>query len=79
MTVLPTIVAGGSTELVPTLVHSLNMSNIVTFMSDWRPHQGKDNLLLFPQHTSDPLPRDGPVLCRQRLGGRLKFYYQKAA
>jgi uncharacterized protein YjbI with pentapeptide repeats len=36
-----------------------------------RPHQGKDNLLLFPQHTSDPLPRDGPVVCRERVGGLL--------
>jgi putative transposase len=44
-----------------------------------RPHQGKDNLLLFHQHTSDPLPRDGPVLCRERMGGLLKFYHRKKA
>jgi transposase InsO family protein len=44
-----------------------------------RPHQGKNNLLLFPQHTSDSLPRDGPVLCRERLGGLLKFYHREAA
>jgi transposase InsO family protein len=44
-----------------------------------RPHQGKNNLLLFPQHASDPLPRDGPVQCRERLGGLLKFYHRKAA
>jgi hypothetical protein len=44
-----------------------------------RTHQGKGNLLLFPQHASDPLPRDGPILCRNRLGGLLKFYYKEAA
>jgi transposase InsO family protein len=44
-----------------------------------RPHQGKDNKLLFPQHPSDPTPRDGPILCRERLGGMLKFYYREAA
>jgi putative transposase len=44
-----------------------------------RPHQGKDNLILFPQHLSDPAPRDRPVRCRERLGGMLKFYYKEAA
>jgi putative transposase len=44
-----------------------------------RPHQGKDNLLLFPRNNSDPLPRDGPVICHERLGGLLKFYERKAA
>jgi hypothetical protein len=36
-------------------------------------------LLLFPQHASDRRPRDGPVICRERLGGLLKFYHRKAA
>ena len=44
-----------------------------------RPHQGKDNLLLFPQYESDPAPCDGPVVCRYRLGGLLKFYRRKEA
>ena len=52
-----------------------------------RTHQSKDNRLLFPQHDSDPLTRDGPpavsnvepILCRKRLGGLLKFYYKEAA
>jgi putative transposase len=52
-----------------------------------RTHQSKDNRLLFPQHTSDPPPRDGPpavslsnpIECKKRLGGLLKFYYKKAA
>jgi transposase InsO family protein len=43
-----------------------------------RPHQAKGNRLLFPQ-PSDSRPRDGPVLCKQRLGGLLKFYHRKAA
>ncbi len=44
-----------------------------------RPHQGKDNLLLFPQHPSDAKPRDGPVVCKERLGGLLKYYHRRAA
>jgi len=44
-----------------------------------RTHQGKDNRLLFPQHASHPLPRDGPIRCKERLGGLLKFYYEEAA
>ena len=43
-----------------------------------RNHQGKGNTLLFP------LPRpegeaDGPIQCRERLGGLLKYYERKAA
>jgi len=41
-----------------------------------RNHQGRDNLLLFPQEESQP---SGPVRCRERLGGLLKFYYRTAA
>ena len=41
-----------------------------------RNHQGKDNLLLFP---SEEMSRTGPVRCRERLGGLLKFYYRAAA
>jgi len=44
-----------------------------------RTHQGKDNRLLFPLQPSDPKPRDGPVQCRELLGGLLKFYYKAAA
>jgi transposase InsO family protein len=44
-----------------------------------RTHQGKDNLLLFPQHPSDPLPRDGPIRRHERLGGMLNYYYKEAA
>jgi putative transposase len=46
-----------------------------------RPHQGKDNVILFPTTPidSDSNPsRAGPILCNRRLGGLLKFYYRKA-
>ena len=41
-----------------------------------RNHLGKDNLLLFPQEEGR---RTGPVRCRERLGGLLKFYHRAAA
>src|SRR4029450_1547765 len=43
-----------------------------------RPHQGKDNVIPFPV----PRPEgaaDGPIECRERLGGFLKYYNRKAA
>ena len=42
-----------------------------------RPHQGIGNRLI--TGPLGPLPRDGPVLCRERLGGLLKSYYREAA
>jgi hypothetical protein len=42
-----------------------------------RNHQGKDNVLLFPRHTD--VHREGPVQCRERLGGLLRYYHQEAA
>ena len=44
-----------------------------------RNHQGKDNVVLFPTLTTDTYTADGPVACRERLGGLLKYYYQEAA
>ncbi len=41
-----------------------------------RPHQGLGNELIAPKTT---LPGPGPVRCRERLGGVLKFYYREAA
>jgi putative transposase len=37
-----------------------------------RNHQGKDNVLLFPRYMG--LRRAGPVQCRKRLGGLLRYY-----
>ena len=42
-----------------------------------RNHQGKGNVLLFSRDT-DVSP-EGPVQCRERLGGLLRYYHQEAA
>ncbi len=42
-----------------------------------RPHQGKGNVILFPEKSANAA-RDGPVQCRERLGGLLRFYYREA-
>ena len=43
-----------------------------------RPHQGKGNVILIP--TVPHMPRShGPLRCRERLGGLLKYYYREAA
>jgi hypothetical protein len=41
-----------------------------------RNHQGQGNVLLFP--SGRPV-EEGPIECRERLGGMLEFYYRKAA
>jgi transposase InsO family protein len=43
-----------------------------------RNHQGKGNVLLFPG-VSQGRVCQGPMRCRQRLGGLLKYYYGDAA
>ncbi len=43
-----------------------------------RNHQGKGNVLLFPPVRQDP-ERTGPIQCRERLGGLLKYYAREAA
>jgi transposase InsO family protein len=43
-----------------------------------RNHQGKGNVLLFPS-SSRKHPRAGPMRCRERLGGLLKYYEREAA
>jgi len=42
-----------------------------------RNHQGKGNVLLFPQDTNVCFRR--PVQCRERLGGLLRYYHRQAA
>ncbi len=53
------------------------LSEYVSHYHEERNHQGKNNLLLFP----DPeLINDrGKIKCRKRLGGLLKYYYRSAA
>jgi transposase InsO family protein len=43
-----------------------------------RNHQGKDNVLLFPA-VRQATARAGPMQCRERLGGLLKYYTHAAA
>ena len=43
-----------------------------------RNHQGKGNVLLFPTGNQDA-ERAGPLQCRERLGGLLKYYTCEAA
>src|SRR5215510_4804732 len=43
-----------------------------------RNHQGKNNVLLFPTSSQDTV-RAGPLQCRERLGGLLKYYEREAA
>ena len=42
-----------------------------------RNHQGKGNILLFSRDTDRH--REGPVRCRERLGGLLRYYEREAA
>ena len=55
----------------------LALSEYVAHYHAERNHQGKDNVLLFPRDT--PTRRGGPVQCRERLGGLLRYYHQEAA
>jgi putative transposase len=56
----------------------LALKEYVTHHHHERNHQGKGNLLLFP--ASEQTRRvDGPVRCRERLGGLLRYYYRAAA
>ena len=42
-----------------------------------RNHQGKSNVLLFPQNVkSRP---DAAIECHERLGGLLRYYHRKVA
>jgi transposase InsO family protein len=43
-----------------------------------RPHQGKGNVVLMPVPAHVPA-RGNPIRCRERLGGRLKYYDREAA
>jgi hypothetical protein len=42
-----------------------------------RNHQGLENRIIKPDKTC--LLRDGPVECRDRLGGILRYYHRTAA
>jgi len=55
-------------------------SSIRTYVAHYhleRNHQGLDNELIFPPR--DPPLSDGRILCRDHLGGTLRYYYREAA
>jgi transposase InsO family protein len=54
------------------------LTQYVTHFHHERNHQGKDNVLLFPVVSPAP-EREGPIQCRERLGGLLKYYEREAA
>jgi hypothetical protein len=53
------------------------LSDYVGHFHAERNHQGKGNVLLFPRPGARQ--REGPVGCRERLGGLLRYYYREAA
>jgi len=59
------------------LRHALR--NYLAHYSRERTHQGQENVLLFPTLKVKIDSEDNAVLCRERLGGLLKYYYSEAA
>ena len=55
------------------------LSEFVAYYHAERNHQGKGNVLLFPAVGQGIGSREGPIRCKERLGGLLKYYYRKAA
>jgi putative transposase len=53
------------------------LNEYVTHFHAERPHQGKGNVLLFPEQTERGSPADR-VECRTRLGGLLRYYARAA-
>ena len=54
------------------------LTQYVAYFHHERNHQGKGNVLLFPAVNQDA-ERAGPLQCRERLGGLLKYYTCEAA
>jgi putative transposase len=50
----------------------------VTHFHKERPHQGKENMVLFPRPSRGGTG-ESPIQCRERLGGLLKYYSREAA
>lgn len=51
--------------------------NYTVHYHEERNHQGKSNVLLFPQKTKPPITAD--IECQERLGGLLRYYHCQAA
>jgi transposase InsO family protein len=58
-------------------LHHALTQYVAHFHHEWN-HQGKSNMLLFPTVSPD-VERAGPIQCRERLGGLLKYYTCEAA
>ena len=54
------------------------LTQYVAHVHHERNHQGKGNVLLFPTVSADA-ECQGPIQCRERLGGLLKYYTYEAA
>ena len=55
------------------------LSEFVIHYHEERNHQGKGNVLLFPAKGQKIGSLEGPIRCKERLGGLLKYYYRKTA
>ncbi len=53
------------------------LSAFVTHYNTERHHHGLGGALVVNDESIDG--NEGPAACRQRLGGRLKYYYREAA
>jgi hypothetical protein len=60
----------------PSLRHAV--TQYIEHYHSERPHQGIGNVIPFPDDADD-CPRDGPILCKERLGGLLRSYHRKEA
>ena len=55
------------------------LSHYVEHFHGERNHQGKGNVILFPEPADRIGQSSGKIGTRERLGGLLKFYYREAA
>jgi len=55
------------------------LSNYISHYHTERNHQGKDNVILFPEPADRVGEAAGEIRTRKRLGGLLKFHYRAAA
>jgi transposase InsO family protein len=53
------------------------LSEFVDHFHAERPHQGKGNVLLFPSEGPQQMA-GAQIVCRQRIGGLLRYYYRAA-
>ena len=54
------------------------LDNYMPHYHEERNHQGKSNVLLFPQRMKS-CPADAGIECHEWLGGLLRYYHRKAA